>query len=188
MSNLPVLGRSDLNAGQIDLWDYILKGPRGASLGESIKFLPGPFNPWMQIPSFGKLAAAMGERLRFHSSSGKHREPILTTGAHWSRVRILGSLRMARAEGLPDSVIDALRAGTVVPYEDDQQRLVHTVSKDLVETGHPRTHLAEQLADVLGWPAVVELVALVGFYCMVSFTLNAFDVPLPEGVAPAWKR
>ena len=52
----------------------------------------------------------------------------------------------------------------------------------------PRTPLAEQLADGLGWPAVVELVALLDFYCMVSFALNAFGVPLPEGVASVWKR
>jgi 4-carboxymuconolactone decarboxylase len=68
------------------------------------------------------------------------------------------------------------------------QRLVHKAAKDLLETGRPRIHLAEELADALGWPAVVELVALVGFYCMVSFTLNAFDVGLPDGVAPIWRR
>jgi 4-carboxymuconolactone decarboxylase len=89
---------------------------------------------------------------------------------------------------LPDSVIEALQAGTAVPYEDDLQRLIHTVAKDLVETGRPRTDLVEQLAEALGWPAVVELVALVGFYCMVSFTLNAFEVELPAGVAPIWSR
>jgi 4-carboxymuconolactone decarboxylase len=48
--------------------------------------------------------------------------------------------------------------------------------------------LTEQLAKAIGWPAVVELVALVGFYCMVSFTLNAFEVELPEGVSPIWPR
>ncbi len=77
-----------------------------------------------------------------------------------------------RAEGLPDSIIDALQARTSVPYEDDLQRLVHTAAKDLVETGRLRANLAEELGDKLGRPAVVELVALVGFYCMVSFTLK----------------
>jgi hypothetical protein len=47
--------------------------------------------------------------------------------------------RVARAEGLPDSVIDALKEGSAVPYEDDLQRLIHTAAKDLVETGRP-TH------------------------------------------------
>jgi 4-carboxymuconolactone decarboxylase len=191
MSGLPLLGQEDLDADQKMLWDYILKGPRAASLIGPIKYLPGPFNPWMQIPSFGKLAAEMGERLRFHSVlPGKLRElAILTTGVHWrAEFEFWAHARVARAEGLPDSVIDALQVGTAVPYEDDLQRLVHTAAKDLVETGRPRINLADELADKLGWPAVVELVALVGFYCMVSFTLNAFDVALPDGVAPIWSR
>ena len=191
MSRLPLVGQDDLDAEQKLLWDYILKGPRGASLSGPIKYLPGPFNPWMQVPSFGKLAAEMGERLRFRSVlPGKLRElAILTTGVHWkAEFEFWAHARAARAEGLPDSVIEALQAGTVVPYEDDLQRLVHTAAKDLVETGRPRTNLAEELADKLGWPAVVELVALVGFYCMVSFTLNAFDVALPAGVARIWSR
>jgi 4-carboxymuconolactone decarboxylase len=191
MSGLPIVGQEDLDAEQKALWDYILKGPRGASLSGTIKSLPGPFNPWMQIPSFGKLAAEMGERLRFRSVlPGKLRElAILTTGVHWkAEFEFWAHARAARAEGLPDSVIDALQKGTAVPYEDDLQRLIHTAAKDLLETGQPRIHLAEELADKLGWPAVVELVALVGFYCMVSFTLRAFDVPLPDGVAPLWSR
>jgi 4-carboxymuconolactone decarboxylase len=191
MSGLPLVGQGDLDTDQRALWDYILKGPRGASLSAPVKFLPGPFNPWIQIPSFGKLAAEMGERLRLRSVlPGKLRElSILTTGVHWkAEFEFWAHARAARAEGLPDSIIDALQAETAVPYEDDLQRLVHAATKDLLETGRPRIHLAEELADTLGWPAVVELVALIGFYCMVSFTLNAFDVALPEDVAPIWSR
>src|SRR5229473_445886 len=145
----------------------------------------------MQIPSFGRVAAEMGERLRFRSVlPGRLRElAILTTGAHWkAEFEFWAHARAARAEGLPDGVIDALQTGTAVPYEDDLQRLIHTAAKDLVETGRSRDHLAQELADALGWPAVVELVALVGFYCMVSFTLNAFEVSLPPGIAPIWSR
>ena len=191
MSGLPLVAQEDLDAEQRLLWDYLLKGPRAASLSGPIKSLPGPFNPWMQIPSFGKLAAEMGERLRFRSVlPGPLRElAILTTGVHWkAEFEFWAHARAARAEGLPDAVIDALQAGTAVPYQDDVQRLVHTAAKDLVETGRLRVNLADELAKKLGWPAVVELVGLVGFYCMVSFTLNAFDVALPDGVAPIWNR
>jgi hypothetical protein len=33
---------------------------------------------------------------------------------------------------------------------------------------------------------MVELVSLCGYYTLVSFTLNAFEVPLPAGIAPTW--
>jgi 4-carboxymuconolactone decarboxylase len=153
MSRLPLVGLDDLDAEQKLLWDYILKGPRSASMSGPFKYLPGPFNPWMQVPSFGKLAAEMGERLRFRSVlSGKLRElAILTTGVHWkAEFEFWAHARAARAEGLPDSIIDALQAGTAVPYEDDLQRLVHTAAKELVETGRPHTELIEELAEKLG--------------------------------------
>jgi 4-carboxymuconolactone decarboxylase len=35
--------------------------------------------------------------------------------------------------------------------------------------------------DAFGAEAAAELIYLVGLYCMVSTTLNGFDVPLPEG-------
>jgi 4-carboxymuconolactone decarboxylase len=38
----------------------------------------------------------------------------------------------------------------------------------------------------LGERRLVELVALVGYYTMVAMTLNAHEIPLPEGVAPAF--
>ena len=37
-----------------------------------------------------------------------------------------------------------------------------------------------------GERAVVELTALVGYYTMVAMTLNAHEIPLPDGVTPAF--
>ena len=37
---------------------------------------------------------------------------------------------------------------------------------------------------VLGEQGMVELVAILGFYCMVSLTLNAFELGIPGSIAP----
>ena len=37
-----------------------------------------------------------------------------------------------------------------------------------------------------GERGVVELTALIGYYTMVAMTLNAHEIPLPEGVEPAF--
>ena len=34
-----------------------------------------------------------------------------------------------------------------------------------------------------GMQTLVELIAIMGYYCMVSITLNAFEAPLPAGEA-----
>ena len=40
---------------------------------------------------------------------------------------------------------------------------------------------------LLGQQAVVELVGILGYYCLVSLTLNIFHVGLPEGETPQLK-
>jgi 4-carboxymuconolactone decarboxylase len=37
---------------------------------------------------------------------------------------------------------------------------------------------------LLGERGVVELVGVVGYYCLVSFTLNVFEVPVPGDAGP----
>ena len=36
----------------------------------------------------------------------------------------------------------------------------------------------------MGERGVVDLVGIIGYYALVSMTLNAFEMPLPNGVAP----
>eukprot|EP00438_Fugacium_kawagutii_P029929 Skav232675 [mRNA] locus=scaffold698:311820:312474:+ [translate_table: standard] len=43
------------------------------------------------------------------------------------------------------------------------------------------------LRDPVG-RALVDLVFTMGFYHQISMTLNAFNVPLPEGVAPPFEE
>lgn len=43
-----------------------------------------------------------------------------------------------------------------------------------------------QALACFGARTVVELTALVGYYTMVAMTLNAHEIPLPEGTVPAF--
>lgn len=189
MVEFPKLRRGDLNDEQAALWDEIVEGPRKASMGVPTAELGGPFNAWVQIPSFGRIGSKMGERLRFGSLlDGRSRElAILTVGAHWrAEYEFWAHARMARAEGLPEAIIEALRTGAPVPHENDTQRLVHEVARDLVRTGRVSDDLHAAASAALGYPKLVEVTALVGYYCLVSFTLNVADARLPEGEKPIW--
>jgi 4-carboxymuconolactone decarboxylase len=187
----PVLGPDALNADQASLWNYIVEGPRGKRMGPAPKPLPGPFNPWLLVPAFGRCAAEMGEILRLKSIlPGDLREiAILTAGVRWkAEFEFWAHARFALAEGVGEPILQALREGTDPPFANDRQRLAHEAAVDLLETGRLTNDVRSRLAEALGWPATVELVALVGFYCMVSFTLNVFDVGLPDGEAPLWAK
>jgi 4-carboxymuconolactone decarboxylase len=191
MTDFPQPGPGELSPEQQALWRNIVDGPRGRNMRQPVKILPGPFGPWLQIPDFGQAAAGMGEILRMRSIlPGDLREiAILTAGVRWkAEFEFWAHANVARAEGVDEAILEALRDGENPPFKTPQQRLVHEAALHLLSDGDLPRSLRDRLAEELGWPATVELVALVGFYCMVSFTLNAFDVGLPEGVASFWSH
>ncbi len=190
-STLPLLGPDDLDEGQQSLWRYIVEGPRGASIAAAPQSLPGPFGPWLHLPTFGRSAAEMGEILRLRSVlPGDLREiAILTVGVRWkAEFEFWAHAQIALREGVDESVVHALRDGTNPPFATPEQQLVHDVAEGLLATGRLSEVHRQQAGQAFGWPATVELVALIGFYCMVSFTLNAFDVALPPRATPVWAQ
>ena len=68
--------------------------------------------------------------------------------------------------------------------EDDRAVVQYAVELNRFNSVSDATY-----ADALerfGERTVVELTALVGYYTMVAMTLNAHEIPLPEGVQPAF--
>lgn len=89
----------------------------------------------------------------------------------------------ARAAGLSDAVIAALRAGRE-PFDlDETQQGALVVARCVLESRSIPQDLQERLIGLVGMEGVIELVVLVGFYRMIAGVIFAFDVPLPEGAA-----
>ena len=51
----------------------------------------------------------------------------------------------------------------------------------LLETRNVTDELYVEAVEALGQDGVVDLVGIVGYYSMISMTINVCDVPLPEG-------
>jgi 4-carboxymuconolactone decarboxylase len=90
----------------------------------------------------------------------------------------------ARAAGLPDAVIEALRTGRDPAGLDDRQQAALIAARCVLELRSIPPELQEKLIRCLGIQGVVELVVLVGFYRMIAGVIFAFDVPLPSGETP----
>jgi 4-carboxymuconolactone decarboxylase len=82
--------------------------------------------------------------------------------------------------------VDAIGRGEDPPFEADDERTVYAAARQLAADGHldPATYAAAQ--QLLGDAGLVELVSLCGYYSLISFVLNAFDVGLPPGQDPVW--
>jgi 4-carboxymuconolactone decarboxylase len=90
---------------------------------------------------------------------------------------------VARAAGLPDAVMNALRAGQEPLDLDETHRNALQVARYSLELHSIPPEVQATLAAQVGLKGVIELVVLVGFYRLIAGVIFSFDVPLPEGAA-----
>ena len=188
MSRLPILTPSDLDGDARALWDLLLS-TRGEKFVGDHGGLIGPFNSWLYAPKVGERLAGVGTVLRFGSSFDAPllELAIITVGARWqAEFEWWAHSRNAREAGIGDETIEAIRRGETPAFDSDLQRIVHAVAHRLATTGHVDETTYREAQDLLGLSRLVELVALCGYYSLISFILNTFDVPLPEGVEPSF--
>jgi 4-carboxymuconolactone decarboxylase len=188
MSRLPPLRRDDLDETGGALWDLIVSTRSSAVIDED-GGLRGPFNPWLHAPELGRRAAELGWQLRAGSSVERRllELAIITTGARWkSEFEWWAHVPMARQHGVTDDVIDAIGRGEDPPLSKDDERAVYTAAKQLSEDGRLDAETYAAAHGFLGDRGMVELVSLVGYYALVSFTLNAFEIGLPPGTTPTF--
>ena len=146
--------------------------------------LAGPFNAWVRRPDLGIVVQRLGERLRFHGSlPGAAREiAILAVGAKWmAEYEWWAHSKIAGREGVSDETIDAIRCAERPPLSDPVEQVVYDFTSALIETGRVDSALYDATRAHLGAGGLVEFVTLAGYYTLVSFTLNSFEVPLPGG-------
>ena len=186
MSRLPLRTRDELDDDGRAVWDAIT-ATRGSLLTEE-GALMGPFNAWVTAPGIGARLAELGAALRFESSIERRllEVAIITVGARWqAEFEWWAHSRMALHFGVAQEAVDAIARGATPALPDDE-RIVHAVARQLAEGGHVDPATYDEARLLLGDRGIVELVTLCGYYTLVSFTLNAFDVPLPPGEQTVW--
>ena len=188
MSRLPYLRRDDLDADAQRVWDSVV-GSRADLLVNEQGGLAGPFNAFVYAPDVGQCLASLGRVLRFGTSLERRltEVAIITVGARWqAEFEWWAHARMARRHGVPDAVVDAIGLGEDPPFQADDERTVYALARELSETGRVGQDAYAAARRLLGDAGLVELVSLCGYYTLVSFLLNAFEVPLPAGVPYTW--
>ncbi|MDR0343989.1 MAG: carboxymuconolactone decarboxylase family protein [Nocardiopsaceae bacterium] len=162
---------------------------RGDHIVSADGALGGPFNAMLYAPDAGGPLGALGAALRFGTSLGRRltEVAILTMASRWqAEFEWSAHSRIAREAGVPDAVVDAIGAAKDPEFTADDERIVHATARELITTGHLSPASYSAARELLGDTGTVELVALCGYYTTISFLLNVFEVPPPEGVEPMW--
>ena len=190
MSRLPELRRDQLDPAGQEVWDQVV-GTRGGQLVTSAGGLAGPFNAFVHAPDVGRHLSALGGAVRFGTSIERRltEVAIITVGSRWkAEFEWWAHARMAREQGVPDAVIDAIGCGDNPPFTSGDERIVYAVARELTLTGQLTKESYAAAHDLLGDAGLVELVSLCGYYTLISYLLNAFAVPVPPGAEPMWSQ
>ena len=186
MSRLGPLAPEALDAEQMRVLDAMLAGPRGES-GFLSRERPvgGPFAPWLRSPGFADLAQTLGAFVRYRTSLEPRLSElaIIVVGAVWkAEYEFAAHGPMAVRAGLRPEVVDAIARGEAPVFARDDERVVYEFAHELVTARRVGDELYAAAVNLLGDTGTVELVGILGYYTLVCMTLNAFEVPLGEGM------
>lgn len=179
MTRLPDLPAEAMTPEQRRVHDAIMAGPRGS--------VQGPFLAWMRNPELADSAQRLGEYFRFRTSLPRDLAElaICLTAVHYkAEFEWWAHVRMAHDAGVPEHVTEAIRAGREPAHESGKARAVWRTTRALNERHRLSDAEFAEAREVLGEQGLVDVIGLCGYYALVSLTLNAFEVPVPDGSRP----
>jgi 4-carboxymuconolactone decarboxylase len=148
------------------------------------KAVVGPLRSALHNPELAERWQQLGALLRYGTSLSPRISElaILVTARHWnSQVEWHIHEQAASKAGLSDAVIDAIRNARSPELDSPLETAVYEFARELQELGQVSEKIYDEVQRALGVCGIVELTAIIGYYTMVSMTLNAHEIPMPDG-------
>lgn len=176
MTRLAPIELSQMDVAQRSAYDAALLGRR--------QYVPAPLKAWLYSPEVALHAQRFGETIRFdlHLAPATTAIAALTT-ATWWRAGFVQGVQEAklRTQGVADFVIEAIKAEQVPNLSNPAHAAAYATTRHLL-TERAFGDAAYSLALAgLGEQGLVELVAAIGYYTLVSLTAVTFDIPRTDG-------
>ena len=146
--------------------------------------LPAPLRAWLHSPEFGDRAQSLGEFLRYDTTLGPALSElaILVTARFWtSQYEWYAHKKAALQAGVSLALCDAIARRERPAFPDAKAELVYDYATAMHTDRTVTQAMHDRAVAALGEKGVVELVGLLGYYTMVSMTLNGFDIGVPPG-------
>jgi 4-carboxymuconolactone decarboxylase len=175
---LPDIDYATLTPEQRTAYDAIKAGPRGV--------VEGPLRVWVMNPGLAETAQRLGAYCRYGTALPPRLSElaILMVGAHWQAgFEWAIHAPIAIAAGVSPAKAEAIRQGQRPADLAEDEAAVHDMSAEMLCRRFVSDATYDRALAVLGQTAVIDLVGILGYYTLISMTINAFRVPLPEGHA-----
>lgn len=175
---LAVLDENQLNKDQRALLAALRAGPRGTSITPQ-----GPFAAWMHAPQFGLVAQELGGYCRYKTALPRRLSEfaILCTARIWrAQYEWYAHAPIAEKAGVKPATIADLRAGREPKSAPGDERAIYAFVQELYRTRRVSDRTYKRVRNTLGDAAMVEFVGILGYYALISMTLNVFGMMPPE--------
>lgn len=163
----------------------IQSGPRGkVSQG-------GPFGVFLRAPAYGDLVQQLGAHCRYKTAVPPRLSEfaILCTARFWrAQYEWYAHARIAAQAGVTAATIAAIKAGRRPARMSKEESAIYDFIAEIYKSRRVSDRTYARVCAFLGEAGTVELVGILGYYALVSMTLNAFNIPLPEGATPGFKE
>ena len=173
---MPPLSRERMNEAQRAAADDLIAGPR--------KAVKGPFIPLLRSPDLMARLQKVGEYLRFDSVLPARLSEFATlvVARHWTQqFEWFVHVPLAFKAGISQATVDALREGRRPPALADDERCVYELVDELLRHRGVCDATYAAAVERFGEQGVIDLVALAGYFALVSMVLNVAHTP-PERV------
>lgn len=183
MSRLRPRPTSDMTPKQAEFFEQMADGRELRPDGQ----IGGPFDAWGLNPTIGRRIWQLGGAIRHKPSIDRRyiELAILVTGQLWqAQFEWFAHETMARDAGLPEAVIQAIKVDEEPVFDDAGDETAWRLCTELHRNKRIDDATYAAAIDVHGETGVADLIHALGFYVLVSMTLNTFEVPLPDGVEP----
>ena len=180
MLRTPILARENVSEQFRDAFDYETRASGGVVAS-------GPGSAMINSPEMRKRANQLVYYLRDESSLPKNVQElamILTARAMDCQYIWYAHSTGARDQGISQEFIDALRNGNELPQLESNLQLVVDYVSEIFTTHRTSEQTFKKAIDQFGALGVTELTTLIGYYSMLAFNANSFDIDVPDDNDP----
>ena len=186
MTRLSAKTRDELTGEQRDEYDDLARTrtPRDGKFG-------GPRDAWLLSPELSQLLRSIGAMVRERTTLDRGLVSWQSRSRHATGRPTSRGPRTRRA---PSSMGSHPRywtpssRGRRPNFAPVQQVLLYDICMSLNRERALPEPLYKSAVSAFGEQGLVEIIGVIGFYTLVSMTLNAFDVPVAPGVEAPFAR
>lgn len=171
MSRLPELKPEDFTPEQKAIHDSIISGPRGS--------VPAPLTVWLRRPELARHAQALGGYCRYGTTLSPRLSElaIMLMGRHWlAEYEWEVHKPHALKAGVSEDVLNAIRDGKEPVFTNRDEAVVHKFLTRLHADRKISDSLYAEAVELLGEDGVIDLVGIIGYYTLISTTIQAFEL------------